>query len=44
MKYIVSVAGREIEVEVDGDRVTVDGIDPHGHPPGHPRHADSASS
>ena len=25
MKYIVSVAGREIEVEVDGDRVTVAG-------------------
>ena len=25
MKYIVSVAGREIEVEVDGDRVTVEG-------------------
>lgn len=25
MKYIVSIAGREIEVEVDGDLVTVDG-------------------
>jgi len=25
VKYIVSVAGREIEVEVDGDLVTVDG-------------------
>ncbi len=25
MKYIVSVAGREIEVEVDGDLVTVEG-------------------
>jgi biotin carboxyl carrier protein len=25
MKYIVTVAGREIEVEVDGDRVTVGG-------------------
>lgn len=25
MKYIVAIAGREIEVEVDGDRVTVDG-------------------
>jgi biotin carboxyl carrier protein len=25
VKYIVSVAGREIEVEVDGDRVTVEG-------------------
>jgi biotin carboxyl carrier protein len=29
MKYIVSVAGEEIEVEVDGDRVTVSGK-PHG--------------
>jgi biotin carboxyl carrier protein len=26
VKYIVSVAGREIEVEVDGDRVTVEGL------------------
>lgn len=26
MKYIVSVAGREIEVEVDGDLVTVGGL------------------
>jgi pyruvate carboxylase subunit B len=25
LKYIVRVAGRELEVEVDGDRVTVDG-------------------
>ncbi|HEX2219448.1 MAG TPA: biotin/lipoyl-containing protein [Gemmatimonadales bacterium] len=25
MKYVVSVSGREIEVEVDGDRVTVGG-------------------
>jgi biotin carboxyl carrier protein len=25
MKYIVTVAGRELEVEVDGDQVTVDG-------------------
>ena len=25
MRYVVSVAGREIGVEVDGDRVTVDG-------------------
>ena len=25
MKYIVTVAGRELEVEVDGDRVTVEG-------------------
>jgi pyruvate carboxylase subunit B len=25
VRYIVSIAGREIEVEVDGDRVTVDG-------------------
>lgn len=25
MKYVVEIAGREIEVEVDGDRVTVDG-------------------
>ena len=25
MKYLVTVAGREIEVEVDGDRVTVQG-------------------
>jgi biotin carboxyl carrier protein len=25
VKYIVSIAGREIEVEVDGDQVTVDG-------------------
>jgi pyruvate carboxylase subunit B len=26
MKYLVTVAGREIEVEVDGDRVTVAGL------------------
>ena len=26
MKYLVTVAGREIEVEVDGDRVTVAGV------------------
>jgi pyruvate carboxylase subunit B len=26
VKYLVAVAGREIEVEVDGDRVTVGGI------------------
>lgn len=25
MKYIVTIAGRTVEVEVDGDRVTVDG-------------------
>jgi biotin carboxyl carrier protein len=26
MKYVVSIAGREFEVEVDGDRVTVAGV------------------
>ena len=26
MKYIVTIAGREIEVDVDGDRVTVHGV------------------
>ena len=27
MKYVVSVAGRDVEVEIDGDRVRVDGAD-----------------
>lgn len=26
MKYIVTIAGREFEVELDGDQVTIDGI------------------
>ena len=26
MKYLVTVGGREIEVEVDGDKITVAGV------------------
>ena len=31
MKYFVTIAGREFTVEVDGDRVRVNGRDAHAH-------------
>ena len=29
MKYVVTIAGRTVEVEIDGDRVVVDGASRH---------------